>query len=137
MTNIPAGWYPDPEGGQAERWWDGTKWTNRTSASSAAVPPPPPPGGWVQPLHAYSKKSTAGWSLGLSIAGILCCGPLSIAGLIMGKSEMNSIDNGLADPRNRGTAKAAFIVGVVAVSIWALIVVLYLVIGGIIAASGN
>ena len=136
MTNIPAGWFPDPEGGQGERWWDGTKWTNQTSASSTSVPPPPPAGGWAQPLNAYTKKSNAGLSLGLSIAGIMCCGPLSIAGMIMGKSEMNAIDNGLTDPRSRGTAKAAFIVGVVAVSIWGLIVGLYVVVGVLSAASG-
>jgi Protein of unknown function (DUF2510) len=25
----PAGWYPDPEGGQGERFWDGTAWTDQ------------------------------------------------------------------------------------------------------------
>lgn len=29
MTNFgtPAGWYPDPDGSNAERWWDGGTWT--------------------------------------------------------------------------------------------------------------
>lgn len=32
MTNretpsIPAGWYPDPDGAQRQRWWDGEQWT--------------------------------------------------------------------------------------------------------------
>lgn len=30
MTNIPAapaGWYPDPAGGEGRRWWDGATWT--------------------------------------------------------------------------------------------------------------
>lgn len=25
---IPAGWYPDPAGGQGTRWWDGRAWTD-------------------------------------------------------------------------------------------------------------
>jgi hypothetical protein len=37
MTNIPAGWYPDPSGGQGQRWWDGTQWTDHLSAPAAAA----------------------------------------------------------------------------------------------------
>ena len=31
MTNTPAGWYPDPTGGQNTRWWDGAQWTDHVS----------------------------------------------------------------------------------------------------------
>ena len=27
-TNVPAGWYPDPSGENAERLWDGSVWTH-------------------------------------------------------------------------------------------------------------
>ena len=27
-TPIPAGWYPDPDGGPNMRWWDGGQWTD-------------------------------------------------------------------------------------------------------------
>ncbi|MDO0924811.1 DUF2510 domain-containing protein [Streptomyces sp. TG1A-8] len=54
MTQVtPPGWYPDPgqtnDGPPAERWWDGTAWTDRTrpAGSAAAWGPPaqpaPPP----------------------------------------------------------------------------------------------
>ena len=26
----PPGWYPDPQDAQAQRYWDGSRWTNRT-----------------------------------------------------------------------------------------------------------
>jgi hypothetical protein len=28
---APAGWYADPHGASAQRWWDGSTWTDRTS----------------------------------------------------------------------------------------------------------
>jgi hypothetical protein len=30
-TRLPAGWYPDPEGGNQRRWWDGQEWTQYTA----------------------------------------------------------------------------------------------------------
>ena len=57
----PAGWYPDPEGGPGQRYWDGAQWAAPTpppapspptdvpgSATQGAAPPPagaPVPGG--------------------------------------------------------------------------------------------
>jgi hypothetical protein len=28
---VPAGWYPDPNNGQLQRYWDGTRWTENTA----------------------------------------------------------------------------------------------------------
>lgn len=36
---IPAGWYPDPEGKPASRYWDGTEWTDRTRPQVGAPTP--------------------------------------------------------------------------------------------------
>ena len=30
-TRLPAGWYPDPDGGSRRRWWDGREWTQYTA----------------------------------------------------------------------------------------------------------
>lgn len=35
MTTTPAGWYPDPTGGQHQRWWDGSQWTDHVNVPGA------------------------------------------------------------------------------------------------------
>jgi hypothetical protein len=49
---IAAGWYPDPNGLPAQRWWDGTAWTEHSAPFAAAFPPPPPPGRYTD--YGYS-----------------------------------------------------------------------------------
>lgn len=50
MTNFgtPAGWYPDPDGSNAERWWDGGTWTQhrRPLGQSSSGVGPIHPSGW-------------------------------------------------------------------------------------------
>ena len=36
---APAGWYPEPDGREGQRWWDGTRWTEY--ATPLAAPPQP------------------------------------------------------------------------------------------------
>lgn len=36
--SAPAGWYPEPDGREGQRWWDGTRWTEY--ATPLAAPPP-------------------------------------------------------------------------------------------------
>ncbi|WGJ88178.1 DUF2510 domain-containing protein [Gordonia sp. SMJS1] len=51
---APPGWYPDPHGGRASRYWDGKKWR----AMVAPTPPPLSPaiGGLTQP-----RPEHTGW----------------------------------------------------------------------------
>src|SRR5215218_1606204 len=35
---TPPGWFPDPLGGFALRYWDGVRWTDRTAVPAGAVP---------------------------------------------------------------------------------------------------
>jgi uncharacterized RDD family membrane protein YckC len=41
--SIVAGWYPDPENPHAQRWWDGSAWTEHTQLAES--PGAPQPGG--------------------------------------------------------------------------------------------
>lgn len=53
-----------------------------------------------------------------SIAGLLCCGPLCILGIVWGnqaKAEARQV--GAPEP---GLAQAAFIIGVIGVALWIL-----------------
>jgi hypothetical protein len=89
-------------------------------------------------FSATGKTSKAGLALGLSIGSIFiafCCGLgifLAIAGAIMGWQEMKAIDRGELDPSTRGTAKGAFIVGVIVIGLTLAAVAFYVV---LIAAS--
>lgn len=41
MTSTPpAGWYPDPSGEAAARWWDGTAWTEHVTGGVAPATAP-------------------------------------------------------------------------------------------------
>ncbi|MFL6087872.1 MAG: MmpS family transport accessory protein [Mycobacterium sp.] len=37
--STPPGWYPDPEGGQGQRYFDGNKWTEHQSAAQQPAAP--------------------------------------------------------------------------------------------------
>lgn len=40
---IAPGWYPDPNGMPADRYWDGTQWGDQTRPQAPRPTPPPPP----------------------------------------------------------------------------------------------
>lgn len=55
------GWYPDPGGSRAVRWWDGARWTDQLGP-----PPPPGPGGpggpvgFLDPRRLVDDEHTSG-----------------------------------------------------------------------------
>lgn len=67
---APAGWYPDPNGAPAQRWWDGHQWT-------AHVAPTPRPAAGIGGLYNGAADAAAGknfagtWSLIMGIGAFL------------------------------------------------------------------
>lgn len=100
------GWHPDPHGRATYRYWDGASWTDHTSSPSMDA-------GTLN----YPRPSRAGWALTASLLGIVCCFLTAPVGLWMGYADLRAIDAGQTDPANRGTAKAATLIGVVGVVI--------------------
>jgi hypothetical protein len=112
--STPPGWYPDPHGAPGQRWWDGSQWTENFQAAG--------PTGQVRAAGA----DNAGIALACSIGGILCCGPVAIAGVVMGK---NARDEAKTTGRPLdGTMNAAFIIGCVGVALWAIGLLIYVVV---------
>jgi hypothetical protein len=69
-------------------------------------------------------SSAAIAALVLGILGLLCCGLLGIPAIIIGKQEMNNIDQGLAPVGGRGLAQVGYILGIVSLAFWGALLVL-------------
>jgi hypothetical protein len=82
----------------------------------------PPGDAYRQPpaMTSGGPSSRATTALVLGILGLLCCGLLGIPAIILGKQEMNLIDQGLAPVEGRGLAQAGFILGIVSLVLWVL-----------------
>ena len=48
----PAGWYPDPQGGDGQRWWNGVAWSSETRAAQPEVPAAP-----AQPAYPVGQQA--------------------------------------------------------------------------------
>jgi hypothetical protein len=96
-------------------------------------PPPPPPPYGDQPQYGQpyggppqGTNSKAVWSLVLGILGVLCCGPLGIVALILGRSAQTEIAQ--TGQQGAGLAKAGWILGIVAI--------VFMIIGAVLFATG-
>lgn len=72
----PAGWYADPSGLPARRWWDGGQWTDHIQPGGAPIPPPngffpavPPTGPAAPGDHTTTPSLYAAQPAGLQHGG--------------------------------------------------------------------
>ena len=94
-----------------------------------AYPPPgyPAPGGYPPPGYP-PRAGTNGMAIGslvCSVAGLACYGIPSIVGIVLGVVAMNQIKQ--TGQEGRGMALAGVIVGGVAVVLWIIGIILYVI----------
>ena len=100
-------------------------------------PPPPPGGGYGQPAYGApapagnNKKAT--WALVTGILSLLCCGPLGIVAIILGRNAEQEIR--VSGEGGAGMAKAGFILGIVALAFLGLQIILFA--GGFLTFPGS
>lgn len=83
-TTPPAGWYPDPDGSDQPRWWDGHKWADlparpETGAAGLAIEPTPSGDGTQDPKSRMSRRAKIGWGVGGVFAALLVVGLIANA----------------------------------------------------------
>lgn len=78
------------------------------------MPPGPTPPGPTPPVIQVQKASSrATTALILALVGLLCGLLTGIPAAIMGAAELRDIREGRASPASKGTAQAAFIIGII------------------------
>ncbi|MCV7381683.1 hypothetical protein BST11_22555 [Mycobacterium alsense] len=131
---APAGWYPDPNGGSGQMYWDGQQWSSPTPAA------PQQPGISQDALRAAMAENRSIWVTGgLALWSLICgiigaitdlfcgvgIGPSGI-GLVLGVIAFNKSKQ---TGEHRGLALTALIVNAVAFGIG--LIVMLVIFGGL------
>lgn len=60
IATIPPGWYTDPADARAQRWWNGTQWTEHVSVPTPPAPVEEQPTQPMQPLQPLQPLAQTG-----------------------------------------------------------------------------
>jgi len=115
---VSAGWYADPSGQPAERYWDGSIWTDQTRPRAAPAFSPPMGG----PAVATRPRNGMGSaSLTLGILGLFLGWLFSLLAIIFGGVGLGRANRGEAT--NRGAALWGLWLGVIGLALWVIILI--------------
>ena len=131
--STPAGWYPDPQDGSQERWWNGSGWSDSWQPR-AGVPGTPPAPAYGQPPYGGQAPyggpvpaalppthGSAALALVLGILSLFLCGLFTgIPAMVVGRRATREIDSSGGTLGGRGVANAGFWTGLVGTALSAL-----------------
>jgi hypothetical protein len=101
---------------------------------------PPPQYGYANQMSGQQGAGASGRAIASLVLGIIsilmCCAPVSIVGIVLGKMEMNAIEEGRAPRAGEGMAKVGFYLGIVATALSLLVYGLYFL-GALASIAGS
>lgn len=96
MSNPPAGWYPDPQDANRQRYWDGNAWTEHTADATpqAAAGGTPTTGGGAPLGQGLGASAPDPWLWQSIVATLLCCLPAGVVGIIYAVKSQKAAGEG-------------------------------------------
>ena len=76
MTSIPPGWYPDPNGGPGQRYFDGNQWTQNANSPTAVS-------GFAGGSQPAVRGGLPGWAWAAIAAGLTLFVVCVVAGVVV------------------------------------------------------
>ncbi len=101
----PAGWYPDPQDANRQRYWDGTAWTEHT-ADATPQATATGPGSMSSAPSVSSSSSPDTWTWQSIVATIFCCNILGVIGVLNAGRAEQAVKAGDVAAANQYAANA-------------------------------